>query len=154
MKKPSSLKSLENNENVAVYSFVPNDEKKKSDITFIQGDFFSIPNSPFADEDKFNFAFDRGSIVAIKPNLREAYVKAMDHCLAPGARILFTGIEYDQSERPGPPHSISLDELKSLYGSDYEYTLLEENHDSKFLKKYGGPLTKVTDLTVLIVKKA
>lgn len=81
--------------------------------------------------------------------------------MAVGGKTLLYAVEYDQTEMPAPPNSLSVDETKALYNSlpngeeRYTYELIfEDTVSSKFLKTNGGPLSHSRDYALLITKKA
>jgi len=61
--------------------------------------------------------WDRGSMVAIEPGLRNQYASLMAGLLKPGGRILLVSVHYDESLVQGPPHSLRYNELHELYGA-------------------------------------
>jgi thiopurine S-methyltransferase len=140
-------------------------------IRIYQGDFFAWPTpatAPLADlraaglADCYDAIFDRGSLVAINRDLRPQYVEIMDTVLAPGGKVLIAALDYDQSEMEGPPNALSLEQVKSLYfglpeGKDrYTVELLSADKDdgSRFLKAHGGQLSDVTNVSILVTKRA
>ena len=85
-------------------------------ITLLRGDFFEL------DEEKtsgrFETIFDRASMVAIKPELRESYIDVMGKLIAKGGAILLVVLERRGSEeamKKGPPFSIPEDTVRDLY---------------------------------------
>lgn len=69
-------------------------------ITIHCGDFFKFAEGPF------DGYYDRGALVAIAPDRREAYVRHAQSLLAADAAKLIITVEYDQSIAAGPPFSI------------------------------------------------
>jgi len=82
-------------------------------ITLLQGDFFTLTEQDT--EGKFEAIFDRGSLVAIDPSLRQDYVQIMSKVIAPGGRILLVVVVRDDDQ--GPPFHLSESTLKELYES-------------------------------------
>lgn len=66
--------------------------------------------------------FDRGSLIALPPEMRARYATHMAKILPATVRILLLTIEYDQSVVNGPPHSVPTDEVEQLFGQDYALT--------------------------------
>lgn len=59
--------------------------------------------------------WDRGALVALRPEDREDYVRVCDSVLAPGGRVLLTTMVYDQSAKKGAHDFFPLQKhLKSL----------------------------------------
>ena len=75
------------------------------------GDFFALP----AELGPFSGVWDRAALVALPPELREAYA-AQIRRLAPGGRLLQNVVEYDEQIMSGPPFSVSAEVLRALYG--------------------------------------
>lgn len=45
--------------------------------------------------------WDRGALVAVRPEDREDYVRVCDSVLAPGGKVLLATMVYDQSAKKG-----------------------------------------------------
>ena len=88
-------------------------------ISLLKGDFFALDDD--ATEGKFDYIFDRASLVAIQPDLREKYVEILGNLIKPGGRILLIVIdrrEGNESGRTaGPPFSVDEQEVKRLFGA-------------------------------------
>jgi thiopurine S-methyltransferase len=85
-------------------------------ITLLKGDFFELDEA--TTNGRFDAIFDRGSMVAIQPALREDYVQTISRLMAPGGRILLVTIERrsgTEEDKTGPPFSISEAEVRQLY---------------------------------------
>ena len=79
-------------------------------------DFFDITREMMGDLDCI---FDRGSLVAIYPKDREAYVSKMAEILQGNTKkwkYLLATYDYDQSVYPGPPRSVPKELVHKLYG--------------------------------------
>lgn len=82
----------------------------------------------------FDTIYDRASIVAIEPSLREDYVALMGELLQPGGTILLVTLDRrytatDEAKRDGPPFSIDERETRQLFESHSwveSVTLLDE----------------------------
>lgn len=123
------------------------------------GDFFALNSKPIADGEKFNFALDRGSLVAINPSLRQQYVEIMDSVMASGARTLLIAVDYDQQSMSPPPNSLSVEETKALYhalpeGKErYSFEVLSASSEGvRFHKSNGGPCERAEEYALLITK--
>ena len=78
-------------------------------LTFLIGDLFALPT-----EERFDVIYDRASMVAIHPSLREDYVTLMGKLLQPGGSILLVSLDRretttDEAKKDGPPFSINED---------------------------------------------
>lgn len=63
--------------------------------------------------------WDRGALVALRPEDREDYVRVCDSVLAPGGRILLATMVYEQSAKKGA------DELFILFENPVAWTNVE-----------------------------
>ncbi len=73
-------------------------------ITIYCGDYFGFSLSD--DLATFDAYYDRGALVAVAPQIREAYVRHSQSLLRADAVKLIISVEYDQSVANGPPFSI------------------------------------------------
>lgn len=85
------------------------------------GDFFDLNR-----EDMANVAtvYDRASLVALPPGMREQYVRHLASILPPATQILLITFDYPQYEMPGPPFAVSVAEVERLFGDYAEIRLL------------------------------
>lgn len=82
-----------------------------NNITLFRGDFFELTRNDIGG--KVSAVFDRGSLVAIEPNMREEYLHVMKRVVAPGGKILLVAVEHDDGK--GPPFSITESDVRRLY---------------------------------------
>jgi len=99
-------------------------------ILLLKGDFFELNEQ--VTEGRFEAIFDRASLVAITPTLREDYVQVIGKLIQPGGKILLVVIERisgtDEDIMSGPPYSVAESEVRRLYeGQEWvqSVTLLE-----------------------------
>jgi thiopurine S-methyltransferase len=92
------------------------------------GDFFALSS---ADLDGVAGVFDRGSLVALPPEMRRRYADHMARILPPGAQVLLVTVDYDQSEMNGPPHSVPAREIEALYAERFEIERLAAHGPSE-----------------------
>jgi thiopurine S-methyltransferase len=116
-------------------------EKFQGDkIALLKGDYFELDATKT--DGKFDFIYDRASMVAIEPKLREAYVNVLGSLLAPGGTILLMVVERQGTEegmKKGPPYSIPESTVRELYESkDWVESV-------KFLEKTDHLETKPED---------
>lgn len=81
------------------------------------GDLFELGAPDLVDT---RGCYDRGSFVALPPDLRVRYAEHMMKILPEKMTILMLTLEYDQSKMPGPPHSVSQEEVENLFGGAFE----------------------------------
>lgn len=92
-------------------------------ITILTGDFFEL--SP-ADLEGVAGVYDRASLIALPPDLRERYASRMRESLPPGARMLLLTLSYPEDEMTGPPYSVTSAEVRRLYARGFDVTLLAQ----------------------------
>ena len=91
------------------------------EIRILLGDFFALEPRHLAD---CAGVYDRASLIALPPAMRERYARHLDAILPPGMRMLLVTMEYDQSVSPGPPFAVGEAEVRALYESAHEVELL------------------------------
>jgi thiopurine S-methyltransferase len=64
---------------------------------------------------QFDLIWDRAAMVALDPERRQRYARQLHTLLKPGGQLLINAFEYDQSLMDGPPHSVPMSEIKSLF---------------------------------------
>jgi len=133
---------------------------KGNKLTILIGDLFQMPTN-----DRYDIIYDRASIVAIKPSLRQDYVKLMGRLLQPGGSILLVTLDRrtttsEEAKNDGPPYSLDEQEIRLLYETQNwveSVTLLEEvndlttDEDAERWKKKG--VLELYELVFLIRKK-
>ncbi|HEY0894894.1 MAG TPA: thiopurine S-methyltransferase [Cellvibrio sp.] len=90
-------------------------------IDIFVGDIFTVTASLLG---QVGAIYDRAALVALPIDMRTHYtshLKTITH----NAKQLMICFVYDQSQLAGPPFSISDDEVKAHYSSDYTLKLLE-----------------------------
>ena len=108
---------------------------KGKKLTLMEADFFELTAEDT--DGQFDAIFDRASLVAIDPSLRQDYVNVMGRMLKPGGRILLVVIERHSGDAEadrtaGPPFSVT--NVEELYGSQpwvESVTLLEKDAEKE-----------------------
>lgn len=103
-------------------------------ILLIQNHFFLTDTT--TTDGPFDAIFDRASLVAIHPTLREDYVSVIGKLLRPGGRILLVVIERTGGDKEsGPPYSVPESQVRALYeGREWvqSVTLLDDDGEKNF----------------------
>ena len=86
------------------------------------GDFFAFPTERLAGT---RLAYDRASLIALPPDMRQWYARKLTQSLPAEARTLLLTLTYGDGELQGPPFSVSDAEVNALFGPDRVVTLLE-----------------------------
>jgi thiopurine S-methyltransferase len=71
--------------------------------------------------------YDRASVVALPPQMRERYFKHITTLLRPGGQILMVTIEYPQEKIDGPPFNVSEQEVRQMMGENFEIEILQND---------------------------
>ncbi len=85
------------------------------------GDFFDLRKQDMA---QVSMVYDRASLVALPPEMRESYARHLTEILPTGTQILLVTFDYPQAQMDGPPFAVSVDEVEALYGKYAEVRLL------------------------------
>ena len=86
------------------------------------GDFFSLEKEQLAD---ISAVYDRAALVALPSKMRQNYARKMLQILPQKVCMLLLTLEYDDTEKQGPPFSVTEEEVSRLYGQQFEIELLE-----------------------------
>jgi len=97
-----------------------------SSMGYFVGDFIGV--TPHDLGGTFDFVFDRGSLVALIPEDRKAYVNTLANLVtAATGTILLVCVEHGpfSNGKLGPPYSITNDDVTTLFGDTFSIELLE-----------------------------
>ena len=94
-------------------------------INILCGDFFDLGRDDLAD---VQAVYDRASLIALPPEMRERYVRHLASILPHATQILLITVEYPQAEMQGPPFSVTSGEVEALY-RDYADVRMLANQD-------------------------
>lgn len=83
------------------------------------GDFFAAPADLMA---SVSAVYDRASLIALPPEMRQRYARFLADHLAPGTPSLLVTFAYDQAQMNGPPFSVAPDEVTRLFASSFDIT--------------------------------
>ena len=95
---------------------------KNKDFQIMVGDYFSL--TPIHTK-QVKAVYDRASLVALSPNLREQYVNHIKKLLVKDCIILLISLEYEKDLIKAPPFDVKDKEVYKLYGSWSKITKLE-----------------------------
>lgn len=84
-------------------------------IRIYQGDFFGLGADELAG---VGAVYDRASLIALPPALRERYVAHLRAVLPQRISVLLVTLDYPQEEMDGPPFAVTEQEVAALY-QDY-----------------------------------
>jgi len=85
---------------------------ESQDITILQGDFFDVSAN---DVRGIGVVYDRASLIALPPALRQRYAEHLRTILQNDLKVLLVTMDYSQSEMDGPPFAVTEQEVAALY---------------------------------------
>jgi len=93
-------------------------------ITLLKGDYFDLLEEEIGG--KFDYIYDRGSMVAIEPQLRTLYVEILKSLLKPDGKMILVTLERKvstsnnniEATKKGPPYSINENNIRELFSCD------------------------------------
>lgn len=94
---------------------------EEDEIRILLGDFFALEPRQLAD---VAGVYDRASLIALPPTMRERYARKLETVLPAGVQVLLVTLEYDQSALAGPPFAVGEAEVRALYAPAHEVELL------------------------------
>lgn len=92
-----------------------------AEITLLEGDFFDLTPAHL---DGVTAVYDRASLIALPPPLRERYAAHMAALLPAGTPVLLVTMEYRQPEMDGPPFAVSAAEVDTLFSAQFDIVRL------------------------------
>jgi thiopurine S-methyltransferase len=81
-------------------------------VRVLCGDFFDLQAADMA---QVKAVYDRASLVALPPGMRERYAEHLAGILPTGTRVLLITFDYPQEQMSGPPFAVSEEEVVRLY---------------------------------------
>jgi thiopurine S-methyltransferase len=99
------------------------DSCEADNIRILCGDFFDLSKDDLV---QVEAVYDRASLVALPPEMRERYARHLAGILAPATQILLITFDYPQEEMQGPPFAVSIGEVEALYRDRAEVRLLAQ----------------------------
>lgn len=87
------------------------------------GDFFALDAEAVID---CNALYDRAALIALPPLMRARYAEHLNRLLAPGCLGLLITLDYDQTQKAGPPFAVTDEEVRVLLGAHWALEVLEE----------------------------
>jgi thiopurine S-methyltransferase len=92
-------------------------------IGILCGDFFDLSKHDLL---KTSAVYDRASLIALPPEMRERYTRHLLNILPPATQMLLITLDYPQQEMAGPPFAVSASEVETLYHERFTIRLLSQ----------------------------
>ncbi|MDH3972874.1 MAG: thiopurine S-methyltransferase [Deltaproteobacteria bacterium] len=86
------------------------------DISLLCGDLFDLTTDDLKD---VRAVYDRASLIALPPDMRERYAAHLKKNLPQNVPMLLLTLSYGEGEMNGPPFSVTVDEVKKLYSDTF-----------------------------------
>lgn len=93
-------------------------------IEIIAADIFNVAKTTLA---TCTAVYDRAAMVAQTAAQRQHYVAHIYAAMPVGCRALLLVIDYPQTQRQGPPFSVSPDEVSAHFNAGWQQQVLEQN---------------------------
>jgi len=87
------------------------------------GDFFALDAEVLAD---CTAVYDRAALIALPPLMRSQYTEQLNNMLRPGCQGLLITLDYDQTQKAGPPFAVTDEEVKVLLGAHWSLQVIEK----------------------------
>ncbi|MGY2174927.1 thiopurine S-methyltransferase [Pseudomonas azotoformans] len=87
------------------------------------GDFFALDTEALVG---CTALYDRAALIALPPLMRAQYAEQLSRLLPSGCQGLLITLDYDQTQKAGPPFAVTDEEVKVLFGSDWTLKALQE----------------------------
>lgn len=87
------------------------------------GDFFALDAEVLAD---CTAVYDRAALIALPPLMRSQYTEQLNNMLRPGCQGLLIILDYDQTQKAGPPFAVTDEEVKVLLGAHWSLQVIEK----------------------------
>ena len=87
------------------------------------GDFFALDAEVLAD---CTAVYDRAALIALPPLMRSQYTEQLNNMLRPGCQGLLITLDYDQTQKTGPPFAVTDEEVKVLLGAHWSLQVIEK----------------------------
>lgn len=92
-------------------------------VTLLCGDFFALEAQHL---EACTAVYDRAALIALPPDMREAYAKQLNTLLPQACKGLLITLDYDQTQRNGPPFSVPDAEVQRLFASAWSLRELKQ----------------------------
>jgi len=123
----------EHDRQVAVREEGPFKIHQSGRITLVEGDFLALPDGLLGQVDAI---YDRAAYHAVGPReVRDVYAQRLLEHLKPAGSMLLIALHYNQQQMPGPPFSVTPEEVREVFGGRRPVRCL---HDQEILAQEPG----------------
>lgn len=98
--------------------------------------------------------YDRAALIALPPKMRLHYADHLQRIICDGCRILLLTLEYEQTLVPGPPHAVTEDEVRALFGARCDVQRLDARMVGRLPPKFPeGGVDQALEVAYLLTKE-
>lgn len=97
-------------------------------LRVVQGDALTLDTAALGG--RVDAVWDRAALVAIDPDRRADYARALRRVLADDGVVVLVTFAYDQALLPGPPWSVDADEVQRVFGAMFTVELAATRPES------------------------
>ncbi len=119
-------------------------------VRVVEGDALAVDT--FATGGKVDAVWDRAALVALDPATRERYRDALLRVLADDGVILLVTFSYDQEKLPGPPWSVSDDDVSTLFGAHFDIDKVDSHAEAPGPKFVAAGVTDLKE-SVFVLRR-
>lgn len=110
---------------------------RSNNIEIWNGNFFKLPLHKLP---SFDLVYDKAALIALPAEIRKKYAEKIIELCTHKTQILLHQFEYRQDEMNGPPFSVSIEEVRQLFGRQFQLKNLDRqelnlNNYKKFQKR-------------------
>ena len=92
--------------------------------------------------------------MALPKEVRKLYAEAIKEVTVAGSRILMVTFQYDQAKMNGPPFSVTVDEVRALFGDQFDIEVVQEfGFEEEEKDKWKSRGLDTFDTSVLLLVK-
>ncbi|HET6527158.1 MAG TPA: hypothetical protein VFG39_00260 [Balneolaceae bacterium] len=106
---------------------------RSENIELWQGDFQKLP---VAGMPSFDAIYDKAALIALPEEMRLKYAQKVLQCSGPETQMMLQTFEYEQDEMTGPPFSVDEQEIRRLYGKQFDLALLRQKQKPELRGKF------------------
>lgn len=92
-------------------------------IRILCGDFFDLSKDDLA---HVSAVYDRASLIALPPEMRNSYIRHLTNILPQATKILLITVDYPQTEMTGPPFAVPAEEVEALFRNYAQVVLFKQ----------------------------
>jgi thiopurine S-methyltransferase len=121
-------------------------------VRIVEGDALVVDT--FATGGKVDAVWDRAALVALDPATREAYRDALLNVLSDDGVVLLVTFSYDQEKLPGPPWSVSDDDVMAIFGAAFDVERVSHREETPGPKFVEAGITALSESAFVLRRRS